>query len=87
MGWDIDITESDLAELFERQEGKCAMSGVDMDIHQSKGNPLFYVSLDRINNDLGYTVGNLQLTCRGVNYMKNRWSDEHAMELLLAIAA
>ena len=63
------------------------MTGVPLDIEQTGENPLFYPSIDRIDNDLGYVMGNVQLVCRGVNYLKNRWTDEQAMELLIAIAS
>ena len=85
-GMEWDLCEQQLVELLDRQKGRCAMSGVALDVVRDGGNPLFYVSIDRVDNDGGYTVNNVQLTCRGVNYMKNRWTDEQAMELLIAIA-
>ena len=85
-GMEWDLCEQQLVELLDRQKGRCAMSGVLLDANKSGSNPLFYVSIDRIDNGKGYTIDNVQLTCRGVNYMKNRWTDEQAMELLIAIA-
>ena len=84
MEWDLD--ERQLVSLLDRQKGRCAMSGVELDIEKGGNNPLFFVSIDRVDNEKGYTIDNVQLTCRGVNYMKNRWTDEQAMELLIAIA-
>ena len=83
----MNISLSYLYGLLDGQNQACAMSGVAMDVEQTAGNPLFYPSLDRISNDFGYIKGNVQLVCRGVNYLKNRWTDEQAMELLIAIAS
>lgn len=60
-----DLTEEYLYELFNNQEGKCALLGYDMKI-QSK-HPLS-LSLDQIEPSKGYVIGNVQW----VTWISNR---------------
>ena len=62
-----------LMELYRKQEGKCAISGILME------NATYYnpkaVSIDKIIPKEGYTKGNIQLVCWIVNQMKNDLSN------------
>lgn len=64
------ITPRYLQTIYERQNGKCALSGLDIsfDFTDKKG----VASIDRINSDKGYQYGNIQLVEKSVNFMK--WS-------------
>lgn len=66
-----------LRGLFIGQEGKCALSGIEMTIIGERGTEDYWksISIDRINSDIGYIEGNVQLVCTGVNYMKKDMSD------------
>lgn len=63
---DIDF----LVDLFEKQNGKCAISGLQMTHIAGKGCVPTNISIDRISNDLGYTKNNVHLTCRFINQAK-----------------
>jgi hypothetical protein len=67
-----------LCELWIDQRGRCALIGVPMD-HQSGSlldkNP-FRFGIDRIDNDQGYIVGNVRLTCHWSNNAKSTWDDD-----------
>lgn len=52
-----DLTEEYLYDLFNNQEGKCALLGYDMKIQRD--HPLS-LSLDQIEPNKGYVVGNVQ---------------------------
>jgi hypothetical protein len=67
---EYSITGSYLDQLWEQQQGKCALSGAQMsnDYHADKFSS---VSLDRIDSNLGYTEGNVQLVLGIINIMKN----------------
>ena len=69
----FDIDDSYLLGLLEKQQYRCAITGIMMtkNVHD----PLS-VSLDRINNDLGYTHGNVQLVCNWINLGKNTFRQE-----------
>ena len=73
-----------LEELFDGQNGLCGMTGVSINLSNKKGETKIYetASLDRIDNKLGYTKNNVRWVVLGVNYMKNRHSDEDLMILI-----
>lgn len=61
-----------LRGLYLGQEGLCALSGIEMVIRAPRESNDFWksLSIDRIDSNLGYIQGNVQLTCTGVNLMK-----------------
>lgn len=73
---EITVTESDLANLYDRQQGYCALSGYRMTHSAVTGaegtfrNP-YNISIDRIDSSRGYTLENVHLVCKAVNQMKS----------------
>lgn len=63
----FDLSEDYLFQLFKKQEGKCALSGVPIQID---GNTNLRLSLDRIDSDFGYIEGNVQWTIFAANRAK-----------------
>lgn len=66
-----DLSLDYLVELWDSQEGLCAVSGVPMTHMRGKGKVMTNVSIDRIDSDIGYVRGNIQLVCYVVNIMKH----------------
>ena len=64
----IDIDFDYLLELYQNQNGKCSLSGEELTFH--KNNLSTNLSIDRINSNIGYIKGNVQLVCHYVNIMK-----------------
>lgn len=64
-GREFNLNQEELSSLLEAQERKCALSGLPISFEDSSA------SLDRIQNDLGYSISNVQWVHRKVNYMKN----------------
>jgi len=61
-----------LKKLYEKQKGKCAISGVPLELQVGTGKPNpNKCSLDRINSDNGYTPQNVWLVAWWVNAMKS----------------
>lgn len=60
-----------LHELWNTQKDLCALSGIPMTYYFDSGRVPTNVSVDRINSNLGYIKGNLQLVCMAVNQMKS----------------
>lgn len=73
-GIPFEITPEQIDELFEKQNGLCAISGVPIVLvpnyrDQSKDNT---ASLDRIDNFKGYTYDNVQWVHKIINVMRNK---------------
>lgn len=61
----FEITPKDMWDIFIKQEGKCALSGVSIVL-----NPDRTASLDRIDSKKGYTKSNVQWVHKIINTMK-----------------
>lgn len=59
-----EITLEDLLEKYEEQKGLCAISKVKLDHTQGSLNS---ISIDRIENTLGYTKENVHLVAKWIN--------------------
>lgn len=71
--WDIEIEY--INSIWDKQEGKCALSGINMTWHRGGGKTDYACSIDRKDSDKGYVVGNIQLVCKTVNFMKSTLND------------
>jgi len=73
--WDIKL--EDVLELWDKQEGKCALTGLFMTYHKDgSGNRDLNASLDRINPDIEYLVTNIQLVCSRANTIKHTLKED-----------
>lgn len=71
IGCDIDIDKNYLMSLWDKQNGRCAITALKMTFIFGKGRTNTNVSVDRIIPELGYVKGNIQLVCMIVNQMKS----------------
>lgn len=71
---EFNITLDYLIYLWNKQQGKCALSGIDMTTILYDGRTNTNVSVDRIDPSRGYTMDNVQLVCMACNQMKNDMS-------------
>ena len=62
------ISADYLKEVWQKQEGRCAYTKLPL---TADANQLNTMSLDRIDSDLDYVEGNVQLVCVAVNRMKS----------------
>ena len=73
-GIKFDITIEYAWDLFLKQNNKCALSGLEIDVinggSQRKIGFWCTASLDRINNSEGYVIGNVQWVHKLINRMK-----------------
>jgi hypothetical protein len=69
------LTIEFLWELFEKQQGKCALSGVELVLEPSqmgaRKRQNHTASLDRIESNGGYTKDNVQWVHKTLNAMKS----------------
>lgn len=73
---ECDITLDFLYQLYKKQEGLCALSGIKMTYDVLSGRTSTNISIDKIDPIKGYTQDNIQLVCMAVNEMKNDRSIE-----------
>jgi hypothetical protein len=78
LGFNIDI--GFLINLYESQEGKCAISGEEMTYLAGGGRKCTNISIDRIDSNKGYVRDNVQFVCDVVNVMKQQLTKD---ELIL----
>lgn len=74
IGVPFTITPTQIRDLWKKQGGRCAISGVVMTHAIGDGTILssgYNASIDRIDSAGGYTPNNVQLVCGRVNYMKS----------------
>lgn len=79
-----EVTMEYLWDLFIKQNKKCALSDINITLnprwsqqnHCRKTDIKQTASIDRIDNNLGYIVGNIQWVHKDVNNMKGSFSEE-----------
>lgn len=69
-GLEINITEEYVLELYENQKGKCYWLGIKM-IPSKQTKSLLQPSIDRLDRNLGYVIGNVVLCCFVANFGRN----------------
>lgn len=77
-----DVTIKFLWNLFQRQNGRCALSNVEIVLDKKwsgKGSKFHKIiqtaSIDRIDNSKGYEIGNVRWVHKDVNFMKGGIED------------
>jgi hypothetical protein len=77
----INISLEFLLMMYDRQEGRCAVTGIPFDVGPTNGGktgldrkPL-RPSIDRIDPRQGYVDGNVRLVCAAVNYAMGPWGE------------
>jgi hypothetical protein len=90
-GIPFEITGGYAWAVFQSQNGMCALSGVPITIkHGYKNSNIdwkqFTASLDRINPDSGYIIGNIQWVHEDVNYIKRDLDEKEFIEWCERIA-
>lgn len=79
------ISKEDLISLYEKQNHKCALSGIEMTTIKKQGRFPNNASVDRINPGKDYSIDNIRLVCNHVNMMKSNLSDEELINYCQAI--
>ncbi len=75
--WEFSIDEEHIKELCNKQNNKCALSGIEFNNDSS---------IDRIDSSKGYTKDNVQLLLTDINRMKRNFSDEKFITLCKLVA-
>ena len=79
-------SKDDLKTLWDKQEGRCAISNLPMKyVNQVGDADPFQASVDRIDSTGEYTADNIQLVCLAVNYAKHTWTQDTIIEFLMEL--
>lgn len=84
-GYDFKISYDDAWKLFIEQDQRCALSGqpIHFSPHRTGGTT---ASLDRIDNNLGYVLGNLWWVHKDINRGKGTLSTQEYVQLCQMVA-
>ena len=82
--WEWNLTVEYIWDIYVAQNKVCALSGVEI------GFPIFgrksTASIDRIDPEIGYIPGNVQLVHKDVNRMKSFFKEDYFIEMCKKIA-
>jgi hypothetical protein len=80
----FDLTKEFLWDLYEKQNGKCALTGLNIslaDKSPEKDNLSCTASVDRIDSEKGYQEDNIQWVHQDLNFMKQRFKQDHFINM------
>ena len=80
-----EISLDDVLYLYHEQKGLCALTSKEMTHLSGHGHIPTNISIDRIDNDIGYTLENIQLVCHKANILRNDLSLEELKHWCKAI--
>lgn len=75
----FSITPHDLAQVYDLQQGRCALTGRPLQFTGPTKDPEG-ISIDRIDSDRGYTIDNIWLVCSRANSMKMEGTIEDLLD-------
>lgn len=80
------LSFDELSKLFDQQNGKCALSDVEIKFNSSSKLLDGNASLDRIDSNKPYETGNVQWVHVNVNYAKLRLSNNEFIDMCKNVA-
>jgi hypothetical protein len=78
------LSVDDIVELWDKQSGICAYSGMEMTF---ASNELNTMSLERIDSSIGYTKENTILICHAINRMKSNFGIDDFHKLCYVVSS
>lgn len=85
LGMSVAELEKLIASLLDLQENRCALTGIPFNFVSSTADKNLLPSLDRIDSNGHYEVGNLQILCRFINFWKGADDNEEFKRLLMLV--
>lgn len=80
-----DELEATIAGLLDIQGNRCALTGIPFQFHESRADKNLLPSLDRIDSNGHYEVGNLQVVCQFINFWKSDTDNDEFARLLMLV--
>lgn len=85
--FDINIDAKYIQELYDSQNRKCAISGLEIVFRPNWLKTETTASLDRIDNSKGYIKGNVQWLHKDINNMKHTHTEEYFKSLCKLVSS
>lgn len=82
---EFTITPEYLSRLYNENH-HCSLSGIDLSLDLSKSVQQQNLSVDRIDSNVGYVEGNIQLVDKRINMMKGTLSNDEFIDLCCKVA-
>jgi hypothetical protein len=82
-GLEFSIDIDYVWDIFLKQDGKCALSGVKIKFSNIRENT---ASIDRIDSKKGYIYGNIQIVHKKINMLKTNMPDQEFVKWCKLIA-
>lgn len=76
----FDLTFEYMLDLWNNQNGLCALTGTPMTVKAGLGHLPTTASTDKICSNGGYTVGNVRFICQAVNMMRQNFTDKEFVD-------
>jgi hypothetical protein len=73
---EVNITKEYVNQLYKEQDGKCKLSGIKITLPKAWKDRTYTASLDRIDSEKGYIIGNVQWVHKHINVMKNTFPQD-----------
>lgn len=84
---EFSITIEEMNELLIKQEHRCALSGIPINMGSNRKGNNRTASLDRKDSSKGYTLDNVQWVHKDINLMKNIFDTDYFIKLCKNVAA
>jgi len=81
---DFDIDIKYVAELFKKQDYRCALSGIPLNFPENGME--IDLSIDRIDSNSGYTKDNVQIVHKHINMMKQHYDNNYFIDMCIKVA-
>ena len=81
-----DITADFMFQMWLKQDGYCAVSGIKMIWGGGKAGPI-NMSIDRIDQSRGYYKDNVRLVCHSINSFRGQMSDTDMLKIALQLVS
>tara|TARA_A100001011_G_scaffold291235_1_gene302807 strand:+ start:238 stop:801 length:564 start_codon:yes stop_codon:yes gene_type:complete len=86
-----DLSLECLKDLWDKQNGKCTLTGWDLILPKDSSvsgdsKSIYRASVDRIDSSKGYTIENIRFIAVIANYCKNTFSDKDVVLFCKAVA-
>ncbi len=85
-GISFELTIEEVADIYEMQNGMCAMTGWPIEFPEIGHPQNTDASIDRIDSNEGYSKSNIQIVHKMINMMKQSFSKKDFVRACIAVS-